>query len=566
LTWTEILSLFLDEEEKMEKDSRVGIRSVRVHVLMLMILSIFAAGSSFGATIDVYLRADTFTKTMPDGVAITMWGYVLTDDTFSPLLGEVVKVPGPTLTATEGDTLNIHVRNNLTGLFTEPTSVIVPGQVPSLTPDTYPTWTDGTTGPRTSATQRVRSFTTETPVAGTGTYTFTPVRAGTYLYQSGTHPGVQVQMGLYGPLIVNPGIAGRAYSDASTAYDSQVILLLSEIDPELHYSIESGRYGTAPPAPPEPTLRGQRTSPEAYRPQYFLINGEPYSPSLSPIPAGSPNERLLIRFLNAGLLEKTPTLQNYVTVIAEDGSLYPYSKQQYSVLLPAGKTMDAILVLPAQAGYVPIFDRSLNLTNAAASPGGARAYFQVAAAAQFTLTVAKNGTGTGTVTAASLPGGIDCGLDCSEIFNSGTITRLVGTPDPGSLLMGWSGTGGWNFVGYGDLIGTVTANTTVTATFTAFNAISVLLPVKGEVIQAGSTTTIRWGAPANAVTFKLRYSLNNGTTWKTITSNVKGSTYPWSVPVPASTKTKCLVKVIGFNAKGARVGAANSGKFTISVP
>ena len=255
-----------------------------------------------------------------------------------------------------------------------------------------------------------------------------------------------------------------------------------------------------------------------------------------------------------------------MTVIAEDGNLYPYSKQQYSLLLPAGKTMDAILVLPAQAGYVPVFDRSLNLTNAAASPGGARVYLQVAAADQFTLTVTKNGTGTGTVTAASLPGGIECGLDCSETYNSGTVLRLVGTPDPGSLLMGWLGGGGWSLAGYGDLIGTLTADTTVTATFTAFTKISVLQPAKGEVIQAGSTYTIRWGAPANAVTFRLRYSLNNGTTWKTIASNVKGSTYSWSVPTPASTKGNSFVKVIGFNANGKKIGAANSGKFTILVP
>jgi FtsP/CotA-like multicopper oxidase with cupredoxin domain len=540
------------------------------NVALTFILVMLTAGSSFAA--DVYLRVEEFQYQDANAAdphyspilsGTTMWGFSqCTDGTFTSC--SPASVPGPTLTETEGDTLNVHVLNNLIGLFAEPTSVIIPGQVPSLTAGTYPVWTDGTTGPRTSAAQRVRSFTTETAVVGTGTYTFTNVRAGTYLYQSGTHPGVQVQMGLYGALIVNPAIAGRAYDDASTAYNSQVVLLFSEIDPELHYSIASGLYGTAPPAPPATPVRGQRTSPVDYHPQYFLVNGEPYSPSLSPIPAGDPNERVLIRFLNAGLLEKTPTLPNYMTLIAEDGNLYPYSKQQYSVLLPAGKTTDAIFVLPSQAGYVSVFDRSLNLSNAAASPGGARVYLQVAGAEQFTLTVTKTGTGTGTVTAASLPGGIDCGSDCSEAYNSGTELRLVGTPDPGSLLMGWSG-GGVSMV-FGDYIGALNADTTVIATFSAFSAISVLQPNKGEVIQAGSTYMIRWGAPAEPVTFRLRYSLNNGATWTTIASNVKGSTYPWSVPVPPKTKTQCRVKVIGFDAKGARVGAGNSRKFTISVP
>jgi hypothetical protein len=106
----------------------------------------------------------------------------------------------------------------------------------------------------------------------------------------------------------------------------------------------------------------------------------------------------------------------------------------------------------------------------------------------------------------------------------------------------------------------------VTATFTKFTKMKVLAPKAGDVITGGSTTMIWWGAPANAKKFRLRYSLNNGATWTTIVSNVVGNTYSWSVPIPPSNMTRCLVKVIGFNAKGVRVGAGTSGKFTISVP
>jgi FtsP/CotA-like multicopper oxidase with cupredoxin domain len=551
-----------------------GLKSLGILALASIVLMALS-GSSFA--LEVYVMAEEFTyqDTNPANPyyspilsGITMWGFAqCTDDTFATC--DPASIPGPTLTANEGDTVNVHLRNSLPapgtrGSAITNTSIVVPGQNPSLAPGTHPTWTDGTTGPRVNASQRVRSFTTETSVAGTGVYTWTNLKTGTYLYQSGTHPAVQVQMGLYGALIVYPGAAGQAYNDPSTTFDQEVVLLFSEIDPELHYSIQSGLYGTPPPDPPAAALRGQRTSAEDYHPQYFLINGSPYSPSLDPIPVGNPNERLLVRFLNAGLLEKTPTLQSYMTVIAEDGNLYPYPKEQYSFLLPAGKTTDAIFVLPAQAGYVPVFDRSLNLTNRAESPGGARVYLRVTAEDQFTLTVTKNGTGTGTVTAASLPGGIDCGSDCSQAYNSGTLVRLVGTPSPGSLLMGWSG-GGVSTV-FGDFIGTLTADTTVIATFSAFSSVSVLLPAKGEVIQAGSTFTIRWGSPANADTFRLRYSLNNGMTWTTLVSNVKGNTYSWSVPAPPKTKTNCLLKVIGFDANGARVGAGNSRKFTIAVP
>ena len=53
----------------------------------------------------------------------------------------------------------------------------------------------------------MRSFDAETAAGGSGSYTWTGVKEGTYLYHSGTHPQVQVQMGLYGALTVgNYGI------------------------------------------------------------------------------------------------------------------------------------------------------------------------------------------------------------------------------------------------------------------------------------------------------------------------------------------------------------------------
>ena len=45
----------------------------------------------------------------------------------------------------------------------------------------------------------------------------------------------------------------------------------------------------------------------------------------------------------------------------------------------------------------------------------------------YTLTVAKAGTGSGTVT--SSPAGISCGADCSEPYNSGTVVTLSQTAD-----------------------------------------------------------------------------------------------------------------------------------------
>jgi FtsP/CotA-like multicopper oxidase with cupredoxin domain len=445
----------------MSSQPKVTIKNAEALLLILILTGPFAAATCFA--VDVYLAAQPFTYQNSNPAAsyysptlggITMWGYILTDNTFTPLPGEAVKVPGPTLTVTEGQTLNIHVRNNLPaagpGVFTEPTSIIIPGQTAALSP----VWVNPGTGatftgsrPAGDVVSRVRSLTQETPVGGTQTYTWTAVKAGTYLYQSGTHPALQVQMGLYGPFIVNSATPNQAYDNASTAYDSQVTLVFSEIDPELHYSVASGLYGTPPPAPPAPALRGQRTSAEDYHPKYFLINGAPFTYGVSPIPAGNPG-RVLFRFLNAGLLEKSPTLQTqglFMTLIGEDGNLLTNFKQQYSLLLPAGKTMDA-LITPPSAGYIALYDRGLNLTNAATSPGGMLRYLQVTDPTQVTLTVNRIGVGAvvgaGTVQATSLPAGIDCGtggLVCTQSYNPGVVIKLTAAAKNGSRFTGWIG-------------------------------------------------------------------------------------------------------------------------------
>ena len=56
---------------------------------------------------------------------------------------------------------------------------------------------------------------------------------------------------------------------------------------------------------------------------------------------------------------------------------------------------------------------------------------------EYSLSVDKTGTGSGTVT--SDPAGIDCGGDCSESYAGGTTVTLSATPDGGSVLSEWSG-------------------------------------------------------------------------------------------------------------------------------
>ncbi len=53
------------------------------------------------------------------------------------------------------------------------------------------------------------------------------------------------------------------------------------------------------------------------------------------------------------------------------------------------------------------------------------------------ITVIKNGTGTGTV--ISKPEGINCGTTCIDGFSSGQKVTLKATPDADSVFVGWSG-------------------------------------------------------------------------------------------------------------------------------
>ncbi len=80
---------------------------------------------------------------------------------------------------------------------------------------------------------------------------------------------------------------------------------------------------------------------------------------------------------------------------------------------------------------------------------------------QFTLTVAKDGTGSGTVT--SNPAGIDCGATCQFDFDYGTVVTLTATAATGSTFAGWTGEG---CSGTGSCTVSMTATRSVTATFT----------------------------------------------------------------------------------------------------
>ena len=318
----------------------------------LAALVLLAAGPALALDVVVNLVAEKVNITMPGtGEVVPMWGYRL-----ASAEPGTATVPGPTIAATTADTLTINLTNNLDqgpGLI-EPTSIVIPGQPASEASAMVPTWTDGSTGGRTNPSQRVRSFTHESLPSGTATYEWgtgaNPLTPGTYLIQSGTHPSVQIQMGLYAVLKVDDGPISDPPEVFGAPYDSELVMLFSEVDPALHNAVASGNYG------PGQTV----TSTMDYDPKYFLLNGTPYYDAgdlAVPVTAGDN----LVRFLNAGLETRVPQfLGAYVTVLAEDGNLVPFplAKEQSTLFLPAAKTLDVIIQANATAN-IPIYDRRL---------------------------------------------------------------------------------------------------------------------------------------------------------------------------------------------------------------
>jgi FtsP/CotA-like multicopper oxidase with cupredoxin domain len=336
-------------------------KRLKPYALALMLAGL-AASPSFAA--DVYLVAKEFTKTLPDGTDVTMWGYAEDlDQDLTTDGGEIPTVPGPAITVAPGDpALTIHLRNDLTA---EATSVIIPGQAAAMTPTFF---TDG------QGRERVFSLTHETAASGgISAYTWSNLKPGTYIYGSGTHQAVQVQMGLYGAFKKDNAV-GEAYASSATVdalYDDEVVLLFSEIDPALHDAVQNGTYGT--PAYPS-TIN--------YRPRYFLVNGEPYSAGQLPVPAGVVGDRILFRLLNAGLKTHVPSFYAQdmqvedPQVIAQDGNRYPFAKREYSTLLPAGQTRDVIFVANT-AGTFVVYDRRGFLISNEAPYGGMLVHLEV---------------------------------------------------------------------------------------------------------------------------------------------------------------------------------------------
>ena len=286
-------------------------------------------GAVSGNTHTFNLETKTGYIETPDGNSVFMWSY---DD--PTVDAGRFQSPGPVLCATQGQTITVNLTNHLP----EATSLVFPGQQGI-------TASDGTTDGLLAR---------EAASGGTVSYTFTALSPGTYLYESGSDVAKQVEMGLYGALIIRPTAGANLAYGATSQFDPsrEYLMLLADMDPFLHHAVETGTTYDF-------NSRGNR---------YFAINGrsfpdtiqdngsgllpnQPYG-ALVRIQPNSPTNTLpaLIRMVNAGV-DNHPFHPhgNHTTQIAQDGRLLtspggaPAFTEHFGETIAAGQTEDFLL-------------------------------------------------------------------------------------------------------------------------------------------------------------------------------------------------------------------------------
>jgi FtsP/CotA-like multicopper oxidase with cupredoxin domain len=335
----------------------------------------------------------------------------------SPGVWSPVVITVPT-TATGG--LQINLTNNLptppsatTGI---PTSIIIVGQIggglgkqrtTTASPDhsgqgvTWPTANTGPTFPPPAQPNRVQSLATEVATGATTPLTWTSLRPGTYLFESGTHQSIQATMGLYGVLVVTSApagsTAGTAYpavgSNSAVTYNSELSLALGEIDPVQNNAVNTAGFSETKVWSGQPGGCGDPASPVGvvntcyppvvnYTPLYYTINGVAFSrtnasaslfASSNGTTATPVTGNVLVRLVNAGSRMHVPSIvdsttgtpaKNGFALVAEDGNPVSFMPHvQSEIFMAAGKTFDALINVPAAGGTaLPIFDRELSLS------------------------------------------------------------------------------------------------------------------------------------------------------------------------------------------------------------
>jgi FtsP/CotA-like multicopper oxidase with cupredoxin domain len=266
-----------------------------------------AAGPAFGlvcttsgAPTDAYA---TFTLTsragvinMPDSNTIYMWGYSEG--------GHPFQHPSPTLCVTQGQTVTVVPHNTLN----VPVSIMFPNQENVLA-NGLPVQ------PQFDGLGTLTSLVQVAPPSGDMTYSFVATQPGTYLYESGTDSAVQVEMGLFGALVIRPTLGpDYVYNRADSQFnpDAEFLNLFSAIDPYLHQDVEQGY----------PVDINEFTE------RYWMINGRSLMDTLAPNFASylplQPYSALSLIHPYDAVTNPLPALTRYVSVVPLDVPMHPH--------------------------------------------------------------------------------------------------------------------------------------------------------------------------------------------------------------------------------------------------
>jgi FtsP/CotA-like multicopper oxidase with cupredoxin domain len=330
---------------------------------MVLVALLLAATASFAAAPGITgpsfkLIAQPATLTQPDGEMIYSWGYGCNGAPtgFAPatIVGascSSMQVPGPTLVVTAGQPVTVQLVNNLPSAAGN-TSILFPGFNVTATGGVAGLLTQEATpssSPACSGTSCV-------------TYTFTATNPGTHAYYSGTQGDLQVEMGLYGAIIVLPAttpagctalnaipahyvapnnaaevdyrLAPAAYNNPRTCYDREYLFQFSEMDPRIHTQAQTQATALAGCTAGNPGCTLQVAT-EPYHPAYFMINGRSMPDDMDPNyapqyphqpyngnPHMHPGEMVLLRIIGQGRWQH-PFHEhgNHVRILGRDGNL-----------------------------------------------------------------------------------------------------------------------------------------------------------------------------------------------------------------------------------------------------
>ena len=310
-----------------------------------------------GTSFSLVASADYISQ--PDGAQIYSWGYGCdssTTPTFVPFAGTCgpMQMPGPTLIVTENQLVTVTLTNKLP-LAAGNTSIIFSGLTVSA-------GNDGVAGLRAQ----------EAAPNSSVTYTFTAGHPGTYAYYSGTQSDLQIEMGLYGAVVVLPATSpasckpkgpysssAAAYGNANTCYDREYLFQFAELTSSIHDAVLA--QVNACSAAPCPQI-AVRTEP--VQPNYFLINGRSmpddmdaaYAPAYPRQPYNGnphmhPGENVLMRVVGQGRVQHPFHFHgNHARVLARDGNLIVSASDSGALAGPllftiptvSGQSVDAI--------------------------------------------------------------------------------------------------------------------------------------------------------------------------------------------------------------------------------